>query len=82
MNYGVDNIIAKVMADKNTSGENSDVIGQLNVWIMNDYIDKQKILTFLFNAIGSENRYGSLTASARWPVNYKFLSEERIEHCG
>ena len=32
---------------KNTSEENSDVIGQLNVWIMNDYIDKQKILTFL-----------------------------------
>ena len=32
---------------KNTSEENSDVIGKLNIWIMNDLIDKEKILTLL-----------------------------------
>jgi len=32
---------------KNNSEENSEVIGKLSVWIMNEYIDKDKILTFL-----------------------------------
>ena len=32
---------------KNTSDENSEVIGKMNVWIMNDFIDKEKILKFL-----------------------------------
>jgi hypothetical protein len=32
---------------KNTSEEYSEVIGKLNVWIMNDYMDKEKILAFL-----------------------------------
>ena len=32
---------------KNNSEENSEVIGKLNVWIMNDFIDKEKILKFL-----------------------------------
>ena len=33
---------------KNTSEDNSEIIGKLNIWIMNDLIDKEKILT-LFN---------------------------------
>ncbi len=32
---------------KNTSDENSEVIGKMNVWIMNDFIDKEIILKFL-----------------------------------
>ena len=32
---------------KNTTEEYSEVIGKLNVWIMNDFIDKEKILTLL-----------------------------------
>ena len=32
---------------KNNSEEYSDIIGKLNIWIMNDLIDKEKILTFL-----------------------------------
>ena len=32
---------------KNTSDEDSEVIGKMNVWIMNDFIDKDKILKFL-----------------------------------
>ena len=32
---------------KNTSEEYSEVIGKLSVWIMNDFIDKEKILKFL-----------------------------------
>ena len=32
---------------KKTSEENSEIIGKLNVWIMNDLIDKEKILTLL-----------------------------------
>ena len=32
---------------KNTSEEYSEVIGKLSVWIMNDFIDKDKILKFL-----------------------------------
>ena len=32
---------------KNTSEENSEIIGKLNVWIMNDLIDKEKILSLL-----------------------------------
>ena len=41
---------------KNTSEENSDVIGKLNIWIMNDLIDKEKILTLL----NSENIVNSI----------------------
>ena len=32
---------------KNTSEEYSEVIGKLNVWMMNDFIDKEKILALL-----------------------------------
>ena len=32
---------------KNISEEYLDIIGKLNVWIMNDFIDKEKILKFL-----------------------------------
>jgi dynein light intermediate chain 1 len=32
---------------KDTSDENSDIIGKLNIWIMNDFIDKEKILALL-----------------------------------
>ena len=32
---------------KNTSEENSEIIGKLNIWIMNDFIDKEKLLTVL-----------------------------------
>ena len=32
---------------KNTQVEDAEVIGKLGVWIMNDLIDKEKILTFL-----------------------------------
>ena len=32
---------------KNTSEEYSEVIGKLSVWIMNDFIDKEKILALL-----------------------------------
>jgi len=32
---------------KNTSEEYSEVIGKLSVWIMNDFIDKEKILKLL-----------------------------------
>ena len=32
---------------KNTSDEYSEVLGKMNIWIMNDFIDKEKILKFL-----------------------------------
>jgi hypothetical protein len=32
---------------KDNSEDNPEVIGKLSVWIMNDFIDKDKILTFL-----------------------------------
>ena len=32
---------------KNTTEENSEIIGKLSIWIMNDFIDKEKILTLL-----------------------------------
>ena len=32
---------------KNTSEENSEIIGKLNIWIMNELIDKEKFLTLI-----------------------------------